>query len=312
MKIIRNSILFLSLVVIAACSGKKGSPEETPTTGTTTVYVDETFLPIITEQEEVFESIYAQADVTTKARPEALVLDALIKDSARAAIITRELNKNELDYFKSKKIFPQQLKIASDAVAIIINNNNTDSLYSLEALKRVFSGDAEQWSDIFPDSKLGKIQVVFDNQYSSTLRVIRDSVCDGQALSGNISAVKSNKDVIDYVKKHKNALGLIGVNWISNSKDSSALSFLKDVTVAYVSRDAEPDIENSYQPFQAYIAMNLYPITRNMYFINCGPYAGLAKGFMSFMASQRGQKIIQKAGLLPATMPLRIVKVNNE
>lgn len=304
-------LILISFSVLISCSNSSNKPVESPTVGATSIYIDETFLPIIKEQEAVFEAIYPLANLNLTALPEAMVVKALIDDTTRAAIITRELSQNEVKYFNTKKIFPQQLKIASDAVAIIINNKNTDSIFSIQTLEDVFTGKASSWNQINKQSKLGNINVVFDNQHSSTIRLIQDSICRDKKISSKLSAVNTNKEVIEFVKNNKNSIGIIGVNWISNSKDSTALSFLKDVTVAYVSRHSIATLENSYQPFQAYIALSFYPLTRNIYFINCGPYAGLAKGFMSFIASQRGQKIIQKAGILPATMPLRLVQVTN-
>jgi phosphate transport system substrate-binding protein len=36
--------------------------------------------------------------------------------------------------------------------------------------------------------------------------------------------------------------------------------------------------------------------------------AGLGTGFVSFVAGDAGQRIIRMAGLLPATMPVRLIK----
>jgi phosphate transport system substrate-binding protein len=40
--------------------------------------------------------------------------------------------------------------------------------------------------------------------------------------------------------------------------------------------------------------------------------AGLASGFIAFVAGEKGQRVVLKAGLVPATMPVRIVEVNNK
>jgi len=41
-------------------------------------------------------------------------------------------------------------------------------------------------------------------------------------------------------------------------------------------------------------------------------FSGLGSGFISFVAGEKGQRIILKSGLVPATMPIRLVKVKKE
>ena len=67
-----------------------------------------------------------------------------------------------------------------------------------------------------------------------------------------------------------------------------------------------------YQPYQAYLAGNEYPLLRDVVMISREARSGLATGFMAFVASDKGQRIVLKSGLVPATMPIRIVEVNNE
>jgi phosphate transport system substrate-binding protein len=110
---------------------------------------------------------------------------------------------------------------------------------------------------------------------------------------------------VDYVSKNKNALGLIGVEWISDSDDSTTNTFLSKVKVVGVSGDSI-----HFQPYQAYMALKHYPLTRTITTINREGRTGLGTGFVAFFASERGQRIVLKAGLVPKTMPLRIVQVN--
>jgi len=90
------------------------------------------------------------------------------------------------------------------------------------------------------------------------------------------------------------------------------MSFNDKIKVMYVSRYEHATLENSYQPYQAYIALDDYPMTRNVYILLSDPRSGLSTGFTSFVMSDRGQKIILKSGILPATQPVRIVSVKDE
>ena len=78
-----------------------------------------------------------------------------------------------------------------------------------------------------------------------------------------------------------------------------------------VSREEKTTEQNSYKPFQAYMALGDYPLMRDVYVILTDPRSGLASGFSTFLASDRGQRIILRAGLMPATQNVRIVNVRD-
>jgi len=50
-------------------------------------------------------------------------------------------------------------------------------------------------------------------------------------------------------------------------------------------------------------------LSRDIYIINAEPRNGLVTGFSSFVASDKGQRIILKSGILPAIAPTRVVSV---
>lgn len=128
-----------------------------------------------------------------------------------------------------------------------------------------------------PGSKLGDLQLVFDNQNSSTVRFAIDSICRGDSLAGNLSAQHDNAAVIDYVSKTPGAIGVIGVTWVGNKSDSTRMTFSELVTVMSVSRETKATRENSYKPFQAYIALGQYPLVRNMYVLLTDPRSGVGR-----------------------------------
>lgn len=157
------------------------------------------------------------------------------------------------------------------------------------------------------------IQVVFDNKNSSTVRFAMDSICGGKPLAeGNVSALKTNQQVIDYVAKNPDAMGVIGVNWLGNRSDTTNLSFREEIRVMAVSAEDVATPANSYKPYQAYLFYGNYPLARSIYALLNDPRSGLPWGFASFMISDKGQRIILKSGLVPATQPVRIVHVKDE
>lgn len=313
----KKAALLCTLILVScgviSCDRHKQSitRTDTPTSGTAILASDDCFAPIIDEQIAVFEGLNPEASLTPVYTNEVEAINLLLKDSLRLVIAARGLTEAETQGLKNKGRQPRSQKIAVDGIALIINKQNTDSLMGLATLKKVMTGQISSWKEINPNSKYDKIAVVFDNPNSSTVRFIKDSICRNEPFSADVRAQESNKAVIDYVAKTPNALGVIGVNWISNPNDSTNLSFIQNITVMSVSRYDTPTLDDSYQPYPAYLALGDYPLTRDVFFILSDIPRTLPAGFVTFLAGDRGQRIITKAGLLPATRPMRIITVKD-
>ena len=310
------SLSFLGFICLStglffsSCGNKpnNGEDTDTPTTGKKTIVVDATFKPIIEEEIDVFQNDYKYAFITPKYKTENEAFNDLFKDSVDVILVTRGLSVKEKKFFEDKKMFPVETKVAYDGLALIVNNKNVDTMITVKDVEKILTGQITKWSQLNPGSKLGDIKVAFDNKNSSTVRFAVDSICKGKELSPNLSALNTNPDVIDYVSKTEGAIGIMGVNWVSNKSDSTALSFLDKIKVMAISKAEKATYENSFQPFQAYIANKTYPFIRSVYMINAEGRAGLGLGFIGFVAGDKGQRIIKRAGLLPANVNI-VIKV---
>lgn len=303
--------IFFVMFLFSCQTKSKDKFTDTYASGVIPIAVDANFQPIIQEELDVFEALYPKAGIIPKYTNEVEAINLLLKDSVRVAIATRPLSVNEEDYMKSKKFSPHSYKLATDGIALIINNENSDSLITVSQIRNILTGKVTNWNEIYPHSKLGKFQVVFDNPNSSTVRYAIDSICNGLPLSKKLNAQNTNLEVIDFVSKTPNAIGIIGVNWLGNQKDTSNLSFKNEIRVMAVSGEADATVNNSYKPFQAYLFYGYYPLTRNIYIILNDPRGSLPSGLTTFMTSDRGQRIILKSGIVPATQPIRIVNIKD-
>jgi len=300
----------LFVLILVSCQNKvKDKFTDTYASGVIKIAVDENFQPIVQEEIDVFEAMNPKAGIIPQYTNEVEAMNLLLKDSVRVVIATRPLSDNEMKYFKSKTFYPHSYKFATDGIALIVNNHNSDSIITVGQIRKILMGQVTNWNEIYPKSKLGKFQVVFDNKNSSTIRYAIDSICNGKPLSKNLFAQNTNTEVIKFVSKTPNSIGIIGVNWLGNEKDTTNLSFKPEIRVMAVTGDATATVANSYKPFQAYLFYGYYPLTRNIYVIVNDPRGSLPSGLTSFLTSERGQRIILKSGLVPATQPVRIVHV---
>jgi len=306
----RNSLLLISLTVLLhACADKdkSGKVLDTVTTGEITIAVEEGYKPVIASCIDVFDSIYRKAKINALYVSEGEAVNALFRDSVQVVIIGRKLTEKELEYFKSRGFEPPMTPIAYDALAIILNPENKDTVLTVQQVRDIFTGKTTAWKEINPNSILGGIQLVFDNPLSGTVRYVQDSIIAGEALSKQASALNTNVEVIEYVRKNKSAIGIIAANWISDTDDSGVQQFRREIKLADIAKETGME---GFGPYQAYLYTGDYPFKRTVYVINAqGRRSGLGTGLASYLA-QDGQRIMLKDGLLPANAVTRLIKAS--
>lgn len=306
----RNISFFLATVLIlVSCAerDKTGKVLDTITTGEITVAVEEGYRPVIASCIDVFDSIYRTARINPRYVSEGEAINLLLNDSLQVAIIGRQLNAKEMGYFQSRGFKPPTTPIAYDALAFILNPANKDTVLTVQQVKDILTGKTASWKEINPNSTMGELLLVFDNPLSGTLSYVRDSVIGGQELSPKATALQNNVEVIEYVSKHKNAVGVIAANWISDTDDSGVQKFRSEIKIADVAQETG---KVGYGPYQAFLATGDYPFKRTIYIVNAQARRnGLGAGFASYLAHD-GQRIMLKEGLLPASAVTRLVKTS--
>ncbi len=296
-------------IILWSCQDrdKSGKILDTPTSGTIKITVDESLKPLLQAEVEGFEGTYAGAHFKVAYTSELKAIQDLLVDSARLAVVTRKLYPSEKKKLDSVKIIATQVVIAKEAIALIVNKDNPDSLIRWDQLRDILQGKSKQWKQLYPSSKLGDLQLVFDHPQSGIVRYIMDTL-HIENLPPYCFAATTNEEVVNYISKTKNAIGLIGLSWISDTDDPAANKFLETIKVMGIAKDEEDYLK----PYKAYIALKKYPLSREVIMISREARTGLGSGFISYAASDKGQRIVLKAGLVPAKAPVRLVEINRE
>jgi phosphate transport system substrate-binding protein len=304
-KQIKNTIIALYCCTSMAGCDQVDTPHaqrtsDTPKEGTIYISVDESFKPIIDSQIQVFESLYPKAHIVPQYKSEAACFKDLDTDSTRMIIVTRGLTQKEDDYYTNKYALKSKFsRLAYDAIAMVLNNKNKDSLYSVAELKQILQGIGPY-----------KYKVVMDGlDATSTVRFALDSILKGAPLGKNVQAAINSEGVIDYVSKDPQAIGLVGISWLGKKEDQNQLTFSDKVKLAAMMSTNYPDNPYVY-PYQGNIAIAKYPMIRSLYYILKENGAGLGSGFMNFLTSPtKGQLIFKRAYLLPARLSYDVRKM---
>jgi phosphate transport system substrate-binding protein len=295
-------LVVLGLAVITLfqmCKQKDKKKVNTDTfmKGSANFLVDESFAPIIDEEAYVFQSLYREAKPKMLYKTESEMLNLLLNDSIPFAIMARNLTPAEAKVMEEHTLPPDVNKFAIDGITLIVNQASNDTTITVSEIKSMLNGKSKTDRNI-----------VFDNPNSSLARYLKDLSGNKELNGKNIYALKSNKDVINYVSQHPQAIGVTGFAWL-NDPDPDYADAVAKVKIVAVKDDSRKDDIGFTKPSQETLALKQYPLTRSLYIINCTGRQGLGAGFASFMLSDRGQRIILKSGLLPEVIPGREINI---
>lgn len=299
-------ILFkvFALVLMAGFTSCKNesTPKETMISGEIAIFADESIFPIVEDQISVFENTY-NAKFNIISAPESEIINDFLsdKDTTRLAVLTRTLTEEEETIFKQQNIVPKINRFAIDAIALITNKTQQDSIIELDEVIAYIKGEPSKIKGL-----------VFDNPNSSASRILHEKAGVERGTNKNVFSRKSSQELIKYIAENQGYIGVVGINWFTQTP-KEMLPYTEKITVLGVKNvKIDGDDPTYYWPTQASIGKKTYPLTRDIYLLNYQGSTGLGMGFASFIASDIGQKIVLTSGLAPVIIEPLKVNVNKD
>ena len=291
--------ILIFILLFAGCQRSKEKQNVTSAlSGEVVIAADESLRSMVDAQIDIFQSIYIYAKIDCSYLTENDAIKLLLDEKIRLAIVARPLNQDEITFFESKSLAPLSFPIANDAVAVIVNNENAIDSLSIEQLTGILSGKFTNWSQV--GGKNSEILQIFDSESSGIIRSLNDSLKLNNKISGHISFAGNSQLLPDLVMGNPNAIAFIGLNLISEKEHRTVQKILKQIKVIAV--DGEyPSQENLYE--------GNYPLIRKIYGLYTDPTGGISKGFLTHLATERGQKITYRIGLKPEFDFQRLVQI---
>ena len=202
--------------------------------------------------------------------------------------------KKEQEGFKTQLGFHPTFGIlAYNAVAVIVNNQSKDTVFTMKDLQDRLIG-----------KKPGKV-VMDGNNLTGVVRFIKDSLAKDNTLGKNVMAATGSEAVIEYISSNPDAIGFVGMNWIGDTYDQKQAKYREKVKTALV--ECTLCIEKGYfsHPSPSTISQGQYSLSLPIYFILKENSPGLGSGFLNFMSLERGQLIFRRSFLVPAKMSFK-------
>jgi len=287
----------LTALVVVGCAEEEAL--ETATKGYLSVSSAETAFPYTERSAIAFTSVYKKSYVDVKRSTSREALVALSEGETRVAVLSRELNQFEQEDMKdiaelNGKTF-QYRTIAHDAVTIIVHGDNPVEKLTFRQLKDIYTGKITNWKDLGGENR--RIRPLVRDRNAGTYEVFQDRVLDKAKYGANAYPCSTVAELTRIVEYDKGAIGCAGLMMIQRG-------YLKAIAIA------EEDDGAYVVPSQRSIHDKRYPLSRPVVVCYFRTRAmDLVKGFVTYLMEAKGQTLAMREGILPATMPVRIVEM---
>jgi phosphate transport system substrate-binding protein len=294
------SILLILLTGTGGCK-KKG---ETATSGHRLLLTAEPYVHLMQQEVEQFMSIYPEVkmEVRSASTREAAVL--LLNDSVQSIVIDRQFNDEERQVIQQAAVRIGENKIAEDGIAIIVHKKNPISSIRTESVRNIITNTVKDWSQITEAHWSGGIDFVLTSKNSGMYELLQKKIFSVSKPLEPTTIMSNQSEVVKYVSTHPQSVGCVAASLVNDEN--------VQIKVIPVLAKSQEGIETKYEPRQQEIYDALYPFHYSLYLYNAETKTSVGVGFGALVLSNVGQKIIQKAGLVPASIPYRTIQLHAE
>jgi phosphate transport system substrate-binding protein len=291
---VRLRLLLLAALGLVGCSPQPRSDavEDSLTSGRISIACPAEASRLIEREVSAFEALYPQSRIEIREGTSRAAIAGLFAAECDLAVITRELEPGERDAASRGGLELEGYRFARDAVVAIVHASNPVENITVQQLATLYSGAEKDWRSL--SGRPGVVEPVAQPSTSDVTDFFIQEVMAGEPIRARVFPENSDSAVAARVGSHPNAVGYVTLAWADRSP--RVLRIAPTVGLPYW----RPDLEA--------VAKGDYPLTRffNVYVRTSGKK--LANGFITFITSRDGQKLVQESGLVPTSVPVRFVR----
>lgn len=211
---------------------------------------------------------------------------AIIDGTTDIAQSSRDMKDAEIASANAKGASPVKTIVAYDGIAIIVNIDNPVASLTMGQARKIFAGEISNWKDV--GGKDEKIGIYSRESSSGTYEFMKEHVLNKADYASSTKYSAGSAVLVQSVAQDKSAIGYTGVAYTKGASGVKILPIASD------------SASQAYLPDKAHVKSGAYPIARSLNFYTNGEPAGSKKGFVDFVLSESGQKIVEEVGYFRA------------
>ena len=273
---IRKSILTVAAAFLALSMGISQK---------TTIKVkgSDTCLPLVQKEAEDLMKSNSNVSVSVVGGGSGVGIQALIEGTTDMAMSSRTMKMTEKMKLNDAKKEFKEVKMAWDALAVVVNPGNKVSQLTKEQLADIFTGTVKNWKEVGGEDLA---IVVYSRESSSgTFEFFKEHVMDGKNYTASALMMPATGSIIQSVSQTKGAIGYVGLAYIEKEVKAIKVSYDKGKTFVAPSLETAKD--------------KTYPVIRPLFFYFLNKDENMIKPFLDYVLSAEGQKIVKEVGYIP-------------
>lgn len=242
-----------------------------------TIQGSTTVLPLVQVLAEEYLAEHPDVDISVSGGGSGVGITALLDGVVDIAMSSREAKEKEIAAArkKGKDLIP--VVIAYDAIVVIVHPENPVTNLSLEALRRIYTGDIRNWQEL-GGPRMPVVPISRDFA-SGTFEVFTKVVLQGEEVAPHALMLISNLSILQEVSSSPGCIGYVGLGYVRESVKVVAL--------------------DGVFPTEEAVRTGKYPLSRPLYLYLDRPPEGEIRKFLEFIQSARGKSIIAELGFIP-------------
>ena len=236
-----------------------------------------TVLPVAQAALEAYMKAHPGVNISLSGGGSGEGIKGLIDRTADIATSSREIKPKEVELAKSKGVAPVAHTVAIDALTPIVHPRNSVNNLTIDQLSQIYQGKIKNWKEVGGDNL--QIVIVSRDSSSGTFESWGQLVLNNAKVSPRAQLQASSGSVVQAVSKNRYAIGYVGIGYLNQS--------VKALTVNGIAASAKTALSKEY------------PIARPLYMYTDGQPIGVVAGFIKFVLSPAGQKLVAREGFVP-------------
>jgi phosphate transport system substrate-binding protein len=207
---------------------------------------------------------------------------ALIDGTTQIAMTSRPIKMDEKLKLQAAGRQYKEVKIAYDALSIILNPGNKVTQLTREQIEGIFTGKIKNWKEVGGDDM--KIVAYARETSSGTYEFFKEHLLNRKNYASTCLNMPASGSVVQSVSQTKGAIGYVGLAYVDKSVKAIGVSTDKGKT--YV------------KPSIATAKNKTYPIVRPLYFYYPTKSEATVKSFIDYVIGKTGQGLVSQIGYI--------------
>ncbi len=281
-------------LLLCGCAQRvpQNSVEDTPTSGRITIVATPDLRDLIAREAEAFQATYPQARIEVRSDRSGRAVGSLLDGSGSLAAIPREMLPEEKVAAQSGRVEIEGYRFARDALVMVTHPSNPVENLTVDEIAAIYEGGQPGWRALGGEDR-AVVPVIQAVTSDATIAFVEQAL-GGDTLRAPAHVAAGDSEAVAFVRRTPGSLAFVTMAAPLDGVKPLRISRLTGLP--YVLADVQTVHDGEY-PL-------MLPLT--LYVRTAGPR--LAHGFITWVTSHDGQKIVHEAGRVPTAVPVRFVR----